>query len=469
VRQAIASAALVAAVTIQSVGGQESSLTKNPRSIWSEPPEAFASRVLVAGLEGPWEVTWGPDNFLWVTERVGKRVVRVNPADGSKTVALTIDDAYQSLAQEGLLGMALHPDLLRAVGRDYVYVAYTYNAGTAEAVDRRMRVRRYTYDVATKSLNSPVDLIAGLPHGSDHGGGRLVVGPDLKLYLSRGDHGANFLANYCLTNHAQDLPTAAEIRASDWSAYQGKILRLNLDGSIPEDNPILNGVRSHIYTLGHRNPQGMAFDGNTLYASEHGESVDDELNAIRAGMNYGWPQIAGYLDDQAYVFSNWAASAPEPCASLRFNVLAPPPSVPRQKESQSAIKNFLPPVKTFFTVPSDYDFRTLGNATVAPAGVDIYQSDRIPGWRPSVLMTGMTAGVVYRMPILDRAAARVGAPVTYFKARRRYRDLAINPDGVHIYAATDNEGRVEDPAAPGTLTRELENPGSILEFTYVGR
>ena len=85
----------------------------NPRAVWSNPPETFTSRVVASGFEDPWEVTWGPDGYLWITERVGKRVVRVNPADGSRKVALAIDEVHQELAQDGLLGLALHPQLLR--------------------------------------------------------------------------------------------------------------------------------------------------------------------------------------------------------------------------------------------------------------------------------------------------------------------------------------------------------------------
>src|SRR5580700_6890702 len=86
----------------------------------------FRSTVLVSGLAGPWELTWGPDNMLWVTERSGKRVTRINPASGQRTVAITIDEVSAPAGQDGLLGMALHPDLLKGNGNDYVYVAYTY-------------------------------------------------------------------------------------------------------------------------------------------------------------------------------------------------------------------------------------------------------------------------------------------------------------------------------------------------------
>ncbi len=435
----------------------------NPRIVTAQGPESFSMRVVASDLAGPWEITWGPDGILWITERVGKRVTRVNPKDGSRTIAVTIDEVYQSLAQDGLLGMALHPDLLKGRGTDYVYVAYTYDADPGSSVDLRMKVRRYTYEAGTQRLSRPLDILTGLPHGTDHGGGRMVFGPDGKLYLSRGDHGSNFLANYCNPNHAQDLPTAAQVQASDWSLYQGKILRINPDGSIPSDNPVLNGVRSHIYSYGHRNPQGLAFIGSRLFESEHGESIDDEVNIVAGGGNYGWPLIAGYQDDQSYVYSNWSASSPQPCASLPFSVFNPPPSVPRQRESAVHLTNFVPPVKTFYTVPNSYDLRTLGNATVAPAGIEVYTSPAIPGWRNSLLMTAMISGAVFRMPLTDDPQHPVGAPVAYFKTLNRYRDLAVAPDGRHVYVVTDAEGRALDDS--GTPKRELANPGAVLEFT----
>ena len=437
---------------------------QNPRVVTAQGPESFVSRVVTTDLAGPWEVTWGPDGFLWITERVGKRITRVNPTDGSKTVAVTIDEVYQTLAQDGLLGMALHPDLLKGKGTDYVYVAYTYDADPGSGVNLRMKIRRYTYEPQTRRLSSPVDLLIGLPHGTDHGAGRVVFGPDGKLYVSRGDHGNNFLANYCAPNRAQDLPTLAQVQAADWSTYQGKILRINVDGSIPRDNPVMNGVRSHIYSYGHRNPEGLTFAGNRLFDSEHGESIDDEVNLVVPGGNYGWPLIAGYPDDQSYVYANWSASSPEPCASLTFNVFNPPPSVPRQKESEAHVLNFKPPAKTFFTVPNSYDLRALGNATVAPAGMKVYTSRAIPGWHDSLLLTTMISGVVFRMPLTDDPRNPVGAPVAYFKTGNRYRDIVAAPDGLRLYVVTDPDGRTV--GSSGALTRDLVNPGAVLEFRY---
>ena len=432
----------------------------NPRAVWSNPPETFASRVVASGFEDPWEVTWGPDDFLWITERTGKRVVRVDPTDGARKLAVSIDEVYQTLAQDGLLGLALHPDLLR--GSDYVYVMYTYDADPGPATERRGKIRRYTYDPSSQQLGDPVDLLSDIPHGPDHGASRVVFGPDDKLYASTGDHGSNFLAYYCVPIRAQELPTATDVQEHNWRGYEGKILRVNLDGSIPDDNPLLNGVRSHVFSYGHRNPQGMAFgaDGQ-LYASEHGQDTDDEVNRIEAGRNYGWPLIAGYKDDQYYTYANWSASSPTPCESLEYGRDVPS-SVPRTKESDVTLSDFMPPLKSFFTVPSTYDPRALGNATAALAGLEVYSSPTIPGWNPSILVAGMVSGVIFRMPL----GASTGQPLTYFKAQDRYRDLAIAPDGERIYAVTTVYGRTL--TASGDMTATLTHPGALLEFTYTG-
>ena len=259
-------------------------------SLRSEPAVAedrFAFRVLASGLESPWEITWGPDGHLWVTEREGKRITRIDPANGSKTVAVAIPDAFQDSDHQGVLGMALHPNLLRQTGEDHVYVAYVYVASRAP-VTLRARIARYTYDPSTRRLGNPVNVISGLPASNDHNAGRLVIGPDGTLFYSIGDQGANQAFNKCKLNRAMDLPSAAEVASGDWSAYQGKILRLNLDGSIPADNPMIANVRSHVYSYGHRNAQGLAFGpGGRLYSSEHGPKTDDEINLIQPGRNYG--------------------------------------------------------------------------------------------------------------------------------------------------------------------------------------
>jgi PQQ-dependent dehydrogenase (s-GDH family) len=429
--------------------------------------ETFALRVVATGLQNPWEITLGPDGAFWVTERTGKRVTRVNPADGSSQVLATIPEAYQTIAQDGVLGLALHPRLLRGAGEDFVYVAYTYDADAGPGERRAVKIRRFTYDVGAGTLGRPMDVLTGLPAGSDHVAGRLAFGPDEKLYLTLGDQGSNFLQNYCNPILAQELPTAAAVRAGDWSAYQGKILRLNPDGSIPADNATIDGVRSHVHSYGHRNPQGLAFGPRgELYASEHGPSSDDEVNLIEAGKNYGWPNVAGYRDDQVYVYSNWAASMPEPCATLKFSERDPPPSVPRQTERAWSHPEFRPPIQTFFTVPNGYDFRAQGGATIAPSSLAVYttRQNGIPGWADSLLVPGMIRGRIYRIKLAADGRSIAGPPEELFRTANRYRDLALAPDGRTIYLATDSEGRTTDAAGAGTQT--LDHPGAILAFTY---
>jgi PQQ-dependent dehydrogenase (s-GDH family) len=430
------------------------------------PPAAtFEMRVVTTGLDAPWEVTWGPDDRLWVTERMGRRVVRVDPRDGSRTTAVEIQEVHQSIQQDGLLGLALHPDLLADTGTPFVYLALTYDDAPGPGLRRRMAVRRYTFDRGSSRLTDPVDILTGVPAHDDHFGGRLAIGPDRRLYLSVGDQGANFGRNRCLPNQAQRLPSQAEIGNRDWSAYQGKILRLELDGAVPADNPVIGGVRSHVFSYGHRNPLGLAFgpDGR-LYESEHGPSSDDEVNLIEGGRNYGWPLVAGYRDDRSYVYENWAASTPTPCGSLPPGNAAPT-SVPTRAETAWNDPAFAPPLRTFFTVDGGEGTNRLGGATIAPGGIGVYASEAIPGWSRSLLALSLIRGLVYRLPLAPDGRTVVEPPIEELGTANRYRDIAIAPDGRTIFLATDVEGASLDGAG---ARRPLANPGAILAFTHTG-
>jgi PQQ-dependent dehydrogenase (s-GDH family) len=339
---------------------------------------------------------------------------------------------------------------------------------------------RFTYDSRAHALGSAHEILADLPAGTDHQGGRLVLGPDRKLYFTIGDLGANQLANFCKPDRAQSLPTLAQVQTRDWSLYEGKVLRLNMDGSIPPDNPVIAGVRSHIFSYGHRNPQGLVFapDGK-LYESEHGPNTDDEINLIRGGGNYGWPYVAGYRDDQSYAFANWSASKGVACESLTFTAYPTvPPSVPLQKESAWNHPDFVPPMRTFHTVPTGYDFKNTKCAdrelyyqcwpTVAPSSLALYSSKTgIPGWDHSLLMPSLKHGTVFRVQLDAAGAAVVGDPDAheYFKTVNRYRDVAIRPDGLALFVATDSEGNTNDES--GRPAARVENAGAILEFRYL--
>jgi len=440
----------------------------------------FAKRVVTTGLADPFQLVWGPDDYLWVTERTAGRVTRVLPSDGSATPAITIGDLRPD-GPGGLLGMALDPGLLKGTGNDHVYVAYTYDADAHPTTVRlRTKIVRLTYDPRARMLGTPRDILLDLPAGDDHQGGRLIIGPDRKLYFTIGDMGANQLANFCNLNRAQSLPTVEQVQMRDWSLYQGKILRLNLDGSIPADNPTIAGVKSHIYSYGHRNPQGLVFgaDGR-LYESEHGPNTDDEVNLIRAGGNYGWPHVAGYRDDQSYAYANWSASKGVPCGSLTFTAYpAVPPSVPVQKESAWSHPDFVPPIQTFRTVPTGYDFKNPKCAerelyyqcwpTVAPSSLAVYTAKNgIPGWDRSLLMPSLKHGTVYRIQLDAAGTAVVGDPDEneHVKTVNRYRDVALRPDGLALFIATDVGGNTQDQS--GRPAANVENAGAILEFRYI--
>jgi len=439
--------------------------------------EDFERKVLTTGLANPFEVLNGPGGTLWVTERSAGRVTQVDPATGEKTTILTIDGVMATPGeQDGLLGMALHPDLLKDNKKknQYVYLSYTYDGGgtgpAGEELDRRQRIVRYTYDAEANTLVEPTTLIEGLPASDDHNSGRLVFGPDKTLYYTIGDRGNNQDLNAYKPNEAQRLPTQDEINAQDWTAYQGKTLRLNLDGSVPKDNPKLDGVTSHVYTYGHRNAQGLTFANGKLYSSEQGPKSDDELNLLQAGGNYGWPYVSGYKDDSAYVFGDWSAGTTLPYDG--FNI---PDEVPQYHEHDFTAANFVEPLRTYFTVADNHDFK--GDAcdpsglyficypTIAPSSLEHYDESAIPGWEDSLLMPTLKSGELFRVQLTDDGE-KVGESQRLFRSVNRYRDTAISPDGATIVVATDSGGLAR--GTDGDSTNELENPGALLTFTYAG-
>jgi len=331
---------------------------------------------------------------------------------------------------------------------------------------------RLTYDAATGKLSAPQVLIDGLPAGADHDSGRLKIGRDGKLYLTLGDQGNDQLANYCIPIQAQRLPTAKELAAKDYFAYQGKSLRLNLDGSIPDDNPEIAGVRSHVFTYGHRNMQGIAFgpDG-TLYASEQGPKTDDEVNILTSGGNYGWPHVVGYQDDQAYQYARWAESTAG-CDKIEFSDIKIDDTVPREDETKW-LGPFNPPLATLFTVPTGWNFEdpACGGMnficwpTVAASSIEVYNGG-IPGFDHALLVTALKRGALYRLPLSADGKTIAGPVEKYFQTDNRYRDTAVSPDGKRIFVATDPGGLHE--AVAGGVSDKVVNEGAILVFTYKG-
>lgn len=212
--------------------------------------------VLVDHLDTPWGVAFLPGGDALVGERDSGRILRVSPTGSPRTVT-SID--VSARGESGLLGLAVSPHF----GRDHFVYAYYTSA-------RDNRLVRFTLHGTTAGPLRP--LLTGVPEGAIHDGGRIAFGPDGMLYIGTGETGDDALAQ-------------------DRGSLAGKILRIRPDGSVPADNPFPG---SPVWTLGHRNVQGLAWDADgRMFATEFGPDRADEINRIRPGQNYGWPDVVG--------------------------------------------------------------------------------------------------------------------------------------------------------------------------------
>lgn len=225
-------------------------------------------KVIAENLKIPWEVSFLPSGEILVTERSG-RLLKI----GQDRKIIQVQDV-EHIGEGGLLGMALYPDFKN---NPFVYL-YLTSRTNGEIVNR---VERYRLE-EDKLLQKTV-ILEGILGASIHDGGRIEFGPDGYLYITTGDAGR-------------------QESAQDKNSLNGKILRLQNDGSIPKDNPF----STPIYSWGHRNPQGLAWDEeDQLWATEHGpsglQSGFDELNLIEKGKNYGWSLIRGEETEEGMV------------------------------------------------------------------------------------------------------------------------------------------------------------------------
>lgn len=324
----------------------------------------YTLRPVAKGLVVPWEIEFGPDGMLWCTERPGI-VSRIDVETGVKQVVLDIRSTVYASLEAGLLGIAIDPLFADS---PYVYIASV--RGTQSNFYRV--VERYTFDGG--QLYNPIEIFRHDPAANFHQGCRLLITPDRKLLITNGD------APYGTYDITAD------------SVSNGKILRVNLDGSIPDDNPI-SGLR--MWSKGHRNVQGITLTPNgKMWASEHGNAVDDEVNLIEPNVDYGWPHIEGYCDQ------------------------------PYEKPLCDSL-NLREPVWAS------------GNPTIAPAGLAYYNHPRFPEFKNSLLMVTLKASTLYRFSLNDSENSITEVRQLFTHAVGRLRDIAIHPDG-RIFVCTSN-------------------------------
>jgi len=214
--------------------------------------------VIARNLRTPWAIEFDGSSF-YLSERTGA-IVKISGGE-MKRQKLRLEKRLSGAAEAGVLGFVLHPEK-----KDAAFLYYTYEEGSSQ-YNRVVELR-----LDKDEWSEEKTLIDRLPGGPVHHGGRMKIGPDNKLYVTAGD-------------------AAQPTNAQDLGYLGGKILRLNLDGTVPDDNPFPG---SYVFSYGHRNPQGLAWDENgQLYSTEHGQSAHDEINQIRPKGNYGWPIIQG--------------------------------------------------------------------------------------------------------------------------------------------------------------------------------
>ncbi|OIJ67967.1 glucose sorbosone dehydrogenase [Streptomyces mangrovisoli] len=227
-------------------------------------------RTLTTGLKTPWGVAVLPGGDLLVASRDDGTITRVDATTGKKAELGSVS-GVSAAGEGGLLGLALSPDY----ASDHMVYAYF----TSASDNRIVRMRYDEKKPAGERLGAPDTIFKGIPKGYIHNGGRIAFGPDGMLYAGTGESGQRGLAQ-------------------DKKSLGGKILRMTPEGEPAPGNPFHD---SPVYTYGHRNVQGLAWDDKQrLFASEFGQDTWDELNAIKPGGNYGWPDAEGLSKDPAY-------------------------------------------------------------------------------------------------------------------------------------------------------------------------
>jgi len=333
----------------------------------------LVSTVVAAGLEHPWSLALLPDGRWLVTERPGR--LRIITADGQKGEPVTGLPAVSARGQGGLFEVAVGPTF---ASDRLIYWAYAEprEGGNATAVARG----RLSDDGAKVETVQVIFRAMPTYDVDKHFGGALAFAPDGKLFITLGER--------------SDAPMRPQ--AQDLGSHMGKVIRINADGSVPADNPFVQtaGARPEIWSLGHRNVQGVAIrpDGQ-VWTIEHGTRGGDEVNHDRAGVNYGWPIIAYGIE--------YAGGAINGGITARDGLEQP----------------------VYYWDP-----------VIAPGGATFYEGAMFPGWRGNLLVAGLKEKHIARL-VLENDRV-VGEERLLTDQGERIRDVAVGPDGA-VWAITD--------------------------------
>ena len=359
-------------------GSSTSQTLGAPRTLTAEGGVRVDVEVVLGDLDTVWDMIWAPDGSMWFSER-GGRISRLDLTERTRTVVGEVPNVLER-GEAGLMGIALHPDFPDV---PMVYAAHSYDKGGGIG-NRLVRMR-----FQSGSLGAPEVLLDGLAGRGNHDGSRIVFGPDGFLYMTMGDAGNR--------PFSQDL-----------TSLNGKILRVTAEGAPAPGNPF----GDHIWSLGHRNSQGLVFHPNgRLYSAEHGAGDEDELNLIEPGRNYGWPTLEGF------------------CTT-------------REEEAYCAANDVVEPLYSW-------------SPTVGIAGAEVYVGDAIEGWDGDILAVSLRGEALYHVTLSDDGRRAISAETILEGEYGRLRDVLVGPAG-EIYVATSNRDGRGDP---------VESDDRILRLT----
>lgn len=358
--------------TTQSVPNPLAQSTNTSSQPWQTVP-------IIKNLEHPWSLTWLPDGSQLITERPGRlRIVRNGKLDPAPIAGVP---PVLAAGQGGLMDVSLHP---RFAQNRFIYL--TYSHGTEQA--NRTRLARATFD--SKGLRNlrVIFEVDPVKPGTQHFGSRILWLPDNTMLIAIGDGG-----NPPLQLNGDLIRKQAQNRR----AHLGKIVRLNDDGSIPTNNPFATDKDAHpaIWSYGHRNIQGVTLDPTTkrVWATEHGSKGGDELNLVEAGKNYGWPIVT---HSREYTGGE---------------------------------------ISTQRSRPGMIDPKWVWTPAIAPSGLVMYRSNRVPAWQGNLFAGGLVSQDVRRIEldatgkVVDQQPIPIG---------QRVRDVRQGPDGL-LYILTDQQ------------------------------